>query len=362
MFHFTSTNPAQQTQSTRWITTPPLPVTQRFDLSHLTIPITPPRKAPAPPTYSPRRRRARHIRMKEPAKSGLFTLEEEEFEAMSQEEKKKQKRSSWGWSSAFSFSPSGSEDELATPVHERADPFDMPLDVDMEVDIEVHTPIDSTPYSIFSSPSSQLDTQPTLGSSLSSSSFRPRRPPPLNLSVITDPFALASSEYTPTNAKHHHHLLPALPILSPEEYSATTASSRRLDLDAVFEDLLSTCGESIPAFPMPPPRSPDTPTLQTPTTPPPRRYLQCPGAPGPKDRSTRKLKGLGIALPDVQQSPIMGMRGDHSFLYSLSRESEASPRTASSSSSPSSRESTRSKSKTLPKRSNLPLHWTDNVI
>ena len=39
-----------------------------------------PRKAPLPPVYSPRRARARHIRMQEPAKLGLFTVSEEEVE------------------------------------------------------------------------------------------------------------------------------------------------------------------------------------------------------------------------------------------------------------------------------------------
>lgn len=298
--------------------------------------------------------------MKEPAKSGLFTLEEEAESA----EEKKQRRISWSWSSALSFSPSGSEDEIATPSRERADPFDMPLDVDadmdmdVDIDIEVRTPVDATPYTLFTTPRTPI--QPSLAASLSSSSFRPRRPPPLNLSVITDPLAF-STEQTPTNSKHTtHHLLPALPILSPEEYSASTTTSRRLDLDAVFEDLLNTCGESISAssFPMPPPRTPDTPVLQTPTTPPPRHHIQCPGAPGPKARSTPKLKGLGLGM-NIGMG--MGMGGDHSFLYSLSSD-DGSSTSSHSSPSVSTQGSTRSKDKTLPKRSNLPSHWTDNVI
>ncbi|WVF69671.1 hypothetical protein IAT40_004450 [Kwoniella sp. CBS 6097] len=52
------------------------------------IPISPPaphRKAPKPPTYSPRRHRPRHIQMREPASCGLFTVAEDEEDEMMEE-------------------------------------------------------------------------------------------------------------------------------------------------------------------------------------------------------------------------------------------------------------------------------------
>ncbi|WVQ98177.1 hypothetical protein IAU59_005299 [Kwoniella sp. CBS 9459] len=52
------------------------------------MPISPPaphRKAPKPPSYSPRRNRPRHIEMREPASCGLFTVAEDEEDRMSED-------------------------------------------------------------------------------------------------------------------------------------------------------------------------------------------------------------------------------------------------------------------------------------
>lgn len=434
---------------TRWTITPRLPSVQRVQSYHPTLldfnfhqiqeqgqeqeeliqlPITPPRKAPAPPVYAPRRQRARHIKMKPPAKSGLFTLEEEDeqlqaFAGLGKRRSSSSVASTSGVSlapsttsvsSGTSGSGSGSEEEPETPYNELMDPFALPTDVEMamEMDIEVRTPIHPTisgytpcssyytytydypsPLALSTSKTMPMP-MPTLAASLSTSSFKPRRPPPLNLSVITVPHFHLITEQNRTPTLPHHRsgsksgrsrrrekeeLMPSLPILSPEEYSATSSSSSSrgmgmgMDLDEVFDELLMSAGETEVEmlFPLPPPRSPRssssrsqqarssrprqespstpmTPDLATPTTPPAmgRSLYQPgppgpPGAPGPKRSKPRQPPTSSSSSSSNSYSPYgdrqtagergspiglglglgMGFGGDHSFLLSLSRES-----------------------------------------
>ena len=70
-------------QSFRGIHSPPPPRPRSFDILYTP---TCPRKAPRPPQYKHRRRRSRHIRFKDPAHSGLFTLTEVKEEDEEEEE------------------------------------------------------------------------------------------------------------------------------------------------------------------------------------------------------------------------------------------------------------------------------------
>ncbi|WWD21585.1 hypothetical protein CI109_106071 [Kwoniella shandongensis] len=221
------------------------------------LPISPPaphRKAPQPPTYSPRRRRARHIRMREPAQCGLFTVSEiPEDETMVLDNgstfSTPVKRRSLtametpedveddGSLNRLSWSSSVTDTEgMVTPHLESEDPFGwetIPLGGDVKM--EERNNNDTTSDDPFFLPEIKIDSTSHL-----TKSTRPRRPPPLTLSTkflttlpsLSTPLSSnpasatttspADSEClitprslaTPTDAT----LLPSLPIVSGNEW------------------------------------------------------------------------------------------------------------------------------------------------
>ena len=105
-----------------------------------TLPISPPaphRRAPKPPTFTPRRRRGRHMPIREPALSGLFTVTEE-AEPCSPVSPKASTRST-PESDIRIPSASASSECLAPSPHlsfRAENTSDFPQDVDMDVDME----------------------------------------------------------------------------------------------------------------------------------------------------------------------------------------------------------------------------------
>ncbi|KAK6903600.1 hypothetical protein I203_107105 [Kwoniella mangroviensis CBS 8507] len=107
-----------------------------------TTPISPPaphRRAPRPPVYSPRRNRARHINMKEPAQLGLFTVlefEEDVHRMMEVEESRNLNilySLPWAAPSSEIFpSPSPSP----SPSHGRSSPINVPRDIDEDMEMD----------------------------------------------------------------------------------------------------------------------------------------------------------------------------------------------------------------------------------
>ncbi|EIW71180.1 hypothetical protein TREMEDRAFT_60113 [Tremella mesenterica DSM 1558] len=106
-----------------------------LESSHIILPTSPPvphRRAPKPPIYKPRRHRKRHLRMFEPARSGLFTVcEEEELSNYSNSQKH--------------FDTSTASNRNSDNMRESTDSLDVPQDVgehDMEMDdLHSHTTI-----------------------------------------------------------------------------------------------------------------------------------------------------------------------------------------------------------------------------
>lgn len=399
--------PEQKSHSTAWTPSPPLPTVQRFPSYDFTFesdydsssptflspcpsfsssPLsytTPPRKAPLPPTYSPRRARARHIKMQEPAKLGLFTVEEDPEQAGD--------RPSWysAASTPCSLTPSSTtsttsstsedEHEVSTPLSEHEDPFALPYP----------SPSLARSVSVSVSASSPV---PTLAAAVSAGTFRPRRPPPLALSLITRSDDLPSLDLessvqalSPSPMSISRSLAPALPIRSRHQVSNSNSEQfnvspqkRRspddeLDLVSALEELLTTCGEDLSLSdstsdygvdeslpPMPPsrgvPRSPSitsssssSASSQGPVTPPPSHRRLIPSAPRQKQRKVSSTSTSRV--------------GQHSFLFGLSTADSEMPgsRRSPSNSNTGSTSST-SSSRSLPRRGALPMEWTGNVV
>ncbi|WVW78316.1 hypothetical protein I302_100270 [Kwoniella bestiolae CBS 10118] len=453
------------------------------------IPISPPaphRRAPKPPVYSPRRNRARHINMKEPAQLGLFTVLESE-EVMEQQSNNLNviyNLPSAVPSSEIFPSPSPSP----SPSHGRRSPINVPRDIDedMEMDEKLNRLSWSSKGSLSSQATSSLTEGESEGFLIStpllenddpfgwsdiplhqgSDSFEPdtemtedtiggtlftkqptftlaesikngRRPPPLPLTLSTR-FLTPPSNRTPTSANMLSAisnastvdsdliitprtattpgLLPALPILSSIEwaskvYSPATPTKRQskrakrkspddpCDLAMALEDLLTSCGEKFEfdsssscsesefsgpvsvtnssasasdsehadptnmangfesrslRFPLPPVRTPKTPS-------PTRRSFGTrpltPYAPR-KDR-----KSSHNSSQDSRGSPL-GLKGDHSFLTSLSMGTDhhqqkfiSTGSTSTSSSASASSVRSGGSRKSLPGRKGLPMEW-----
>jgi len=377
----------------KWTTSPPLPTVQRFPVYDFTFqspsplpsptypaPSTPHRKAPSPPAYSPRRARARHIRMQEPAKLGLFTVEEESnpssrswYRSSNLSTPSSLTPSSTTSTCSSSSSEDGDRDEVSTPLMEQQDPFALSFP----------SPLYTTPRT--TSPRSTPVSVPTLAAAVNAGTFRPRRPPPLALSLITG----SGTEYTPdvnSPTPMSMMLAPALPIhnrprvRSPNKrHSPDSESDSEVDLVSALEELLTTCGEDLSdsgseasfeagdMFPLPPTRYDETTTihLRSPSTP--RRQVvqgQAPSAPKQKSRKVSAsmsgmrvgghsfLQGLGLGLSSDEE------QGPRSISASTSASaSSGSPTTSSRSSSSTSSSSSRS----LPRRAGIPMEWR-NVV
>lgn len=247
-----------------WFNSPSLPSSSSFGTPRPFLPVSPPaphRRAPAPPAFSPRRRRARHMRLSEPASKGLFTLKEvDETEpgdliyrygrsvnspsmrsvrllsarASSEllspspirpsmdlpqdvredgEEELVVMENRLSWVSA-STTTNGTTTESSAPPTPNFEMEDDPFFVDVPLDVDA----------------ADLDTSyTTFLAGLLPPQSRPRRPPPLDLSR-THPYAYSadinrwstevslSTPKTTTPPSTQIALLPPLPILSPKEY------------------------------------------------------------------------------------------------------------------------------------------------
>jgi hypothetical protein len=264
------------------------------------LPLVSPRKAPLPPVYSPRRARARHIRMQEPAKLGLFTVSESEEEvlgesssptwysdlsiALSTPTTSPYLSASSSFSSHLSASESESEAEVETPLTEFDDPFSTPPTTLPILDWSyTHSPRPPPP-----TPRTALQV-PTLAAAVNAGNFQPRRPPPLALHLITRPRDLPSLDYTsssgsalsPSPLSFHcqlsaggtplvQPLAPALPIRSNSTPQKRRSPDTEVDLVSALEELFTSCGEDLSdvspsvsvglglgldQFPLPPSRS-----------------------------------------------------------------------------------------------------------
>jgi hypothetical protein len=239
------------------------------------IPISPPaphRRAPRPPTYTPRRSRSRHIRMREPARCGLFTVCEVD-ESESDEDPFRSLSSGSTYSLSIPSPRGFSEMPYSSP---QTHSLDLPRDVDMDDEILVYrarTPdslsslnrlswgtSDSCPaassdaseaaesdgvmtpcleeedpfrYSMVDSPLDlDLQIEPKDCKAITSvfTPPRPRRPPPLDLQRFAHPYrssVVAESDVpTPCSSSlYHDSLLPSLPILAPAEWDRKRATS-----------------------------------------------------------------------------------------------------------------------------------------
>jgi len=363
--------------------------------------LTRPRKAPLPPVYSPRRARARHIRMQEPAKLGLFTVSEEEVGESSGGPSSEETEwydlstpltyspsyssSSTSTSTSPSLSESESEVEVETPNGEFDDPFSTP-----PTTLSI-----TSPFTRPRPPPPTLRTVvpvPTLAAAVNAGNFQPRRPPPLELHLITRPNDLPHLDtltLSPSPLSFHCQLnsagrLPlaeALPIRNTQ--TCTTPLKRRspdseVDLVSALEELFTSCGEDldnvsessmsigIDDFPLPPSRSipsisvsksksrslnaspTSTPLPQfhrTPVTPPPTRlslspsHYQPPAAPRQKQRR-------------VDTSRQIRLEGNHSFLLDMSRSPSSSSQSSGSSSG---------SGRSLPRRGSIPTQWANPI-
>ena len=247
----------------------------------------------------------------------------------------------------------------ATPDIEEEDPFS--LDYAWE-----GMPVDDDTYD--SAMSAEVYETVMIDEDVIATSSRHRRPPPLELVKYHHPFSAASLSdepdplITPRTSSIRitpASLLPALPILSPTRWHSQSPSTptfkrrshRRnspddpVDLVSALEDLLSSCGEPLSSdsedeietstlsFPLPPSRTPLSADfdLRTPRTPEKNSrvtFPSPPSTPGPTERLRPKLKG------------------DHSFLQSMSRRDSPSSSVGSSSSG-----------RSLPGRGKLPSDW-----
>jgi hypothetical protein len=239
------------------------------------LPLVSPRKAPLPPVYSPRRARARHIRMQEPAKLGLFTVSESEEEvlgesssptwysdlsiALSTPTTSPYLSASSSFSSHLSTSESESEAEVGTPLTEFDDPFSTPPTTLPILDWSyTHSPRPPPP-----TPRTALQV-PTLAAAVNAGTFQPRRPPPLALHLITRPRDLPSLDYTsssgsalsPSPLSFHcqlsaggtplvQPLAPALPIRSSSTPQKRRSPDTEVDLVSALEELFTSCGEDL---------------------------------------------------------------------------------------------------------------------
>jgi hypothetical protein len=355
-----------------------------------------PRKAPLPPVYSPRRARARHIRMQEPAKLGLFTVSEEEVDSSNSEETETEwycdlstpisyssSYSSTSTSPSQSESESGSEVDVETPNGEFDDPFSTP-----PTTLSI-----TSPFTRPRPPPPTLRTVvpvPTLAAAVNAGNYQPRRPPPLELHLITRPADLPHLDIdalslSPSPLSFHCQLnsaggLPlaaALPIRNSP--SCSTPQKRRspdseVDLVSALEELFTSCGEDLDTvgsigvddFPLPPSRSipsisvsksksrslntspTSTPLPQfhrTPVTPPPTRLSLSPCDYQPPAAPRQKSRRVDTSRP-------IKLTANHSFLLDMAR----SP--SSSSSSSNSSGSTGS-SRSLPRRGAIPAQWAN---
>lgn len=240
-------------------------------------PLVSPRKAPLPPVYSPRRARARHIRMQEPAKLGLFTVSESDEEVLGESSTS----STWysdltialstptaspylsASSSTSSFksglSESESEAEVETPSTEYDDPFSTPPTTLPILDWS-NSP--SYSHSPRPPPPTPRTAVPTLAAAVNAGTYQPRRPPPLALHLITRPRDLPSLDFTsapsPSPLSFHCQLsaggTPLVPPLAPalliRPSSTSTPQKRRspdteVDLVSALEELFTSCGEDL---------------------------------------------------------------------------------------------------------------------
>jgi len=354
-----------------------------------------PRKAPLPPVYSPRRARARHIRMQEPAKLGLFTVSSEEVESNTETEwycdlSTPVSCSSSSTSPSQSESESGSELDVETPNGEFDDPFSTP-----PTTLSITSPI-TRPRP----PPPTLRTVvpvPTLAAAVNAGTFQPRRPPPLELHLITRPADLPHLDIdalslSPSPLSFHCQLnsaggLPlaaALPIRNSPNCS--TPQKRRspdseVDLVSALEELLTSCGEDLETvsspsssligiddFPPPPSRSipsisvskSKSPFLNTsPTSTPLPQYHRTPVTPPPTRLSLSPCEYQPPAAPRqksrrVDTSRPIKLNGNHSFLLDMAR----SP---SSSSSGSASSGSTGSSRGLPRRGAIPTQWVNAI-
>ncbi|ORY23997.1 hypothetical protein BCR39DRAFT_339045 [Naematelia encephala] len=340
--------------------------------SHL-LPISPPaphRRAPHPPSWKPRRRRSRHLRMRSPAHSGLFTVCEVDESDSGMEPGRFSIRltpSPSDMSLATLSSPDAPEDiessslseestGLATPSIELDDPFSFDADEAWNEEQVLRE--------------MRFEESGRYHAALRDIN-KPRRPPRLDLTfssinnhttnkVARHPFAagymIDQEDDLPTPRTRSspvvRQLQPALPILAGDEWREKVLRTPRtpVDLSGVLQDLLSTCGESSDeddrsrpttlSFPLPPARSPSI-ELRTPVTPPPISRTLFPST--PTRTTTREL-----VKPNF--------KGDHSFLQAMSAGDPAMASPVSSISSGSA-SSGSSGSRGLPRRKGLPDQW-----
>ncbi|KAK8847494.1 hypothetical protein IAR55_005352 [Kwoniella newhampshirensis] len=241
-----------------------------FDSTAAFLPISPPaphRRAPRPPQYAPRRRRARHINMREPAQCGLFTVSElPEYEMMSEHEEKAQAKDIFSsptrgnkiihdvpkdvegdneclnrlsWSSQESSvtlaegdAETDSESKgMQTPHLEADDPFGWePIPLDTPIDVEIEMEEESKTLSDPFLPAIKIDSI-----TLPHSATRPRRPPPLTLTTrflsslpsLSTPLSSlppsATSTASPSDSEclltpNNNALLPPLPIVAEGDW------------------------------------------------------------------------------------------------------------------------------------------------
>ncbi|KAK4687272.1 hypothetical protein P7C73_g2853, partial [Tremellales sp. Uapishka_1] len=296
--------------------TPPSTPSRPRSHSHSLLPISPPaphRRAPRPPTYTPRRSRARHIRMQEPARCGLFTVSELDEVELSSRANQAQ-RLSW----ATISTASGGSGGLETPDEDE----DESESARWQSEDDTHIGLCEALRKSFG-----WDVE-------DGSTTKPRRPPPLNLdfahpyrtstlstdseSVVTPRSCSSGSSSSSSSActsspASSISLLPSLPIYDSPEWKSSFPSSpttptpvfkapkapsgRPVDLVSALEDLLTSCGEEKAnleelslSFPFPP-------------STPPRRLASL-----PKSRPT-----------SIKREPKeYRLMGDHSFLQSLS--------------------------------------------
>ena len=385
-----------------------------------------PRKAPLPPVYSPRRARARHIRMQEPAKLGLFTVSEEEVgESSGTSSEDIETETEWfcdlstpltysASCSSTSTSPSSSESEseveVETPHGEFDDPFSTP-----PTTLSI-----TSPLTRLRPPPPTIRTVgpvPTLAAAVNAGTFQPRRPPPLELHLITRPVDLPhldldSLSLSPSPLSFHcqlssagpQQLAPALPIRdrSNSSPSSTTPQKRRspdseVDLVSALEELLTSCGEDLnnvsvsgsgseagpeagpeaesvrsfaielDDFPLPPSRSMSTSksksrSLSTSPNVTLTPLLRAPITPPPSRLSSDSgyKNDQPPAAPRQKQRRMTNrtikLDGNHSFLLDMAR----SPSSTSTSSSQGSRSSSGS-GRSLPRRGSIPTQWANPI-
>ena len=418
---------------------PPLPP-RLFDIPYTGIAGL--RKAPRPPKYTHRRKRSRHIRFRDPAHVGLFTVSEADEESLcsqtrsidnmdtmtvasvertlsaapssnvlpsrspspmnldveahyqrtlsTHELERKLDRLSWDSTDTILLrTPSDADSNLCTPISGLIDAFDGRL-----------TDVFFVPDDLCSSP----DSSPSLQAADRSKTLH--RPPALDFSAIPPfrpeaarhPFALARSANDFTEDDQAGPLSPPLllsplPILSPGAYNA-----RRLD--RLYADFIDSTGETDILV------SVDPLSIETPLFPTPAFdleddlmeaelsdgqaeeasiYANFPVPPHRDSHSPSSAWSVEVATPpqhgkkhlwDVtrkahREPRDLKAKGDHSFLFSLTKEENVTLPKSSRTQLPASlgspfsptpslgRSSTSSSSsrKSLPKRSAIPENW-----